>query len=262
MLIDSTVVKFARFASIQRRKQDSCTTKTAVVDVEKICPELKVQHGPFRGMRYPGYASAGSALIPKLIGSYEKELHEVVEELCSISFTEVVDVGCAEGYYAIGFALRIRSARVLAYDTDVEALKLCRNMAELNGVSDRVQTAGFCDDLLLSEIAGKAVNALIICDCEGFERDLFSDLCVSALASHTVLIEVHDFVDPEISGFLRKQFRSTHDLSVISSIDDIHKAQSYVFPELEKLTVGQRWVCLAEHRPHIMQWFLLRPRAV
>ena len=38
-----------------------------------ISPNLTVLHGPFRGMRYPEMRSVGSALFPKILGSYERE---------------------------------------------------------------------------------------------------------------------------------------------------------------------------------------------
>jgi hypothetical protein len=41
----------------------------------ELVREMTVRSGPFQGMRYPGAEAAGSALIPKLLGSYQRELH-------------------------------------------------------------------------------------------------------------------------------------------------------------------------------------------
>jgi methylase of polypeptide subunit release factors len=50
----------------------------------------------------------------------------------------VIDIGAAEGYYAIGFARRLPAARVIASDLDPVARLLCWLLARRNGVGDRV----------------------------------------------------------------------------------------------------------------------------
>jgi 2-polyprenyl-3-methyl-5-hydroxy-6-metoxy-1,4-benzoquinol methylase len=81
---------------------------------------LVVLDGPFAGMRYVPQA-AGSSLLPKLLGCYEAELHPTLTSVFSLNYRQVVDVGCAEGYYAVGLATRILEARVFAFDTDMQA---------------------------------------------------------------------------------------------------------------------------------------------
>ncbi len=61
--------------------------------------------GPFAGMAYVARA-VGSAVVPKLVGSYEQELHGVLADIAQTPYMVVVDVGCAEGYYAVGLAAR------------------------------------------------------------------------------------------------------------------------------------------------------------
>jgi len=65
-----------------------------------------VASGPFRGMRYVARAYH-SAYHAKLLGTYEMELHGIVEELCRETPGIIVDVGAAEGYYAVGLAMRL-----------------------------------------------------------------------------------------------------------------------------------------------------------
>ena len=72
-----------------------------------------VAAGPFAGMRYAGLPS-GSTAGPKLLGSYESEIAAWIEGLCGARLDTIVDVGCAEGYYAVGMAMRCPAARVLA----------------------------------------------------------------------------------------------------------------------------------------------------
>lgn len=57
----------------------------------------------------------------------------------------VINVGCAEGYYAIGMARAMPDSHIYAYDIDEEAQCLCRKMAKLNSVAERVTIRGGCD---------------------------------------------------------------------------------------------------------------------
>src|SRR5690606_8070667 len=67
----------------------------------QLVPEKQVLNGVFEGMRYSSFTAFGSELYPKLLGSYELEIQGVITELAQQSFDVIVDVGCAEGYYAV-----------------------------------------------------------------------------------------------------------------------------------------------------------------
>lgn len=72
-------------------------------------------------MKYTAGAILGRNSVPKLLGSYECELHEIIESALRSNHHRVIDVGSAEGYYAVGFALK-RGCHVVAFDTDPQNL--------------------------------------------------------------------------------------------------------------------------------------------
>ena len=182
--------------------------------------ELNVQNGPFKGMKYPKIDSVGSSVYPKLLGCYEKELWEVFEEVKGNNYSEVINVGCAEGYYAVGLAMNLVNANHYAYDISKRARILCEDMARLNNVFDRMVVKSECTAKVLEsfKFTGKG---LIICDCEGFEKELFNKNNVLNLKNCDLVIETHDAFDITISTYLKDVFNETHDISVIKSIDDI-----------------------------------------
>ena len=210
-------------------------------------------------MKYPGAQAAGSAFMPKLLGSYERELHPILERLLAKGYAELIDVGCAEGYYAVGCALKMPQCHVTAYDLDPEARRLCSAMAELNGVSNRVKVEQFCNSETLQAFrpAGKS---LVICDCEGYEKTLFTPDVRDALLGHDILIEMHDFIDLSISTHLLDLFKDSHQKTLVTSVDDVQKARDYNYPELEGLSIGVRKQALAEDRPRIMEWLILESK--
>lgn len=240
-----------------RNKEKAFISQT----IEAHLPDLKVRNGPFKDMLYPQAASVGSSLFPKLLGSYESELHGILEEIISKSYTAIVDVGCAEGYYATGLGLRIPEAHLFVFDINPTAIELCKKMVALNNIeSSRLTTGDILNNkTLLSLPLGE--RALIISDCEGYEKQLFTRETPRKLAEHDFLIEAHDVIDIHISGYLKEIFADTHDITVVGSVDDIHKAQRYKYPELEGFSLPERKALLSERRASAMEWLYCRSRS-
>jgi hypothetical protein len=171
-----------------------------------------VQSGPFAGMAFLDRVSEG-AYIPKLLGSYEAELHGVIETACSAGYDTVVNVGCAEGYYAVGLARRLLSARVHAFDIDARAQQLCHQLAEMNGVADRLEIAG---ELTGSDFAKFATGrTLVLCDIEGAEVELLDPDTHPALRHMDLLVEIHRVGDAWTSDLLYPRFAQSHTVSEI-----------------------------------------------
>lgn len=222
----------------------------------ELFPDLTVTNGPFKGLRYPSKQAFGSALFPKLLGSYESELHPVLFELLGNGYTTVIDVGCGEGYYAVGLALRLFGAEVYAFDTDLRSRQLCASMAKLNGVEGRVHVGDRCDGETLRSIP-LGTKALIVSDCEGYEGSLFTSEIAGVLARHDLIIEAHDFIDIEISSKIREAFARTHHIRSVKSTDDIERAHSSHYPELQDYSTGDKYLILGEYRPAIMEWLVM-----
>jgi hypothetical protein len=164
-------------------------------------------------MRYIDRAS-GSALAPKILGTYEKELHPIIERIIATPYSVVLDVGAAEGYYAVGLALKLPHASVEAYDLDAKARSNLSELARLNEVTDRVRVHGSFDFEELQEFAGE--KCLVVCDIEGAELDLLRPDLAPALRGFDVLVEIHDGEhSTRIHDALAERFASSHDLEFV-----------------------------------------------
>jgi predicted O-methyltransferase YrrM len=259
-LLARSVIPFAHYAQRERRSHErAARSRVAGAAIQALVPDWVVRHGPFRGLRYPRALSNDGTLFSKLLGSYERELQPILETLCANTYADVVDIGCAEGYYAVGLALRLPSARVYAYDIDDAALSSCRTMAQLNGVGDRVVTANHVDPAVLRSL-DLGERALVVCDCEGYERMLFTSEVVEHFARHDLLIELHDFIHEGLSSEIRARFDATHVITAIQSTDDMEKARTYLYDELKSYDLQTRKLLLGEVRPATMEWFYLTPR--
>jgi hypothetical protein len=211
-----------------------------------------VRSGPFAGLRYP----PDLVQVPKAVGTYELELHEYVEACVARDCSTVVNVGAAEGYYAVGLALRLPAARVHAYDIDEASRERCRRLAELNGVADRVEVRGECT---LAELeALPATDVALVLDCEGCELALLRPDRVEPMRGWAILVELHDFIEPGTTKRIVERFEPTHDAVVVEQRDRDDLAP----PELEFLGPRDRALALDEFRPGPMRWAWLVPRAL
>lgn len=231
-------------------------TNPKILDIFK---DLTVLHGPFKGLRYPDLKAYGSPIFPKLIGSYEIELESVIEGIIREKYKKIIDVGCAEGFYAVGLARAIPETTVYAFDISEKALSLCRKMAEINNVEDRLVLGSFFSEESLLNF-DMAERTLLISDCEGYEKRLFTSRSVEKLKNCDVLIETHDLYDYSISYIMKDLFKDTHDLTVILSTEDLQKMKTYKYSELESLTISEKKVVLEEMRARIQEWHFYKAK--
>lgn len=227
--------------------------------LKSLSGDMRVRAGVFEGLRYSTAEAKTSAILPKLVGTYEAEVAAVLAKLLETRrYKCCIDVGSAEGYYAIGIAKAQPSCEVYAVDNDSSALELCKSNAVANGCLDRVHLR---DHLSADELASFPLSdpSLIISDCEGFERKLFTERVVSNLSDCDLIIEVHDFIDPTIGEYLKRLFEQTHRLQVVSSIPDGDKATVHDVPEIARYDAETRAYLLSEFRPCIMSWFVFTP---
>jgi len=166
-----------------------------------------VRGGPFRGLRYVP-ESSGSALLPKLLGSYESALHSVLADAIGTQYERIVDIGCAEGYYAVGLTYRCPETPVIAFESSPSARDLCRRLAELNGLSPRVTILGQCTTSSLEAVL--LGRSLIVCDVEGDEAELLDPVLVKGLEDCDLIVELHPFINASIPRLIGDRFRPTH----------------------------------------------------
>ena len=213
----------------------------------------QIPAGPFAGMTYTVRASEGARLA-RLLGVYEAGLAPVIEEIVARRYGLVVDIGAAEGYYAVGLARRLPYARILAHDGDPRARALCAELATLNGVSDRVKIGGvLTHDDLCHLPAGDCV---IICDIEGAEAELLDPESAPALRGADLLVEVHEGMKPGTLDLLHRRFSVSHEIRQIGR----HLADDALPDWAERLSDMDRLILLWEWRSSPTPWLWMTRR--
>lgn len=216
----------------------------------------RVLSGPFAGMQL-----AGIPVAQELLGSYERELHDIVYALAREPIRRVVNVGARDGYYAVGFARLIPQARVTAFEGDDEARAMLAAAVTANGVTDRVEIRGFCEPSGLAVVLEAQDAALVVCDIDGGEESLLDPRRVPALARTIMLVECHTYGELRTEPMMTMRFLPTHDVRRIGT-------EARVLAHLPA-GVGEPWrsrmpralaAMMQEHREMPQSWLLLTPR--
>jgi hypothetical protein len=221
----------------------------------------RVAAGPFAGMRYIR-GSVGSAYVPKLLGMYERELNEFVERACTLQLPLIVDVGAAEGYYAIGLGLRNPQASVIAFEMEKKGRDALAEMARLNSVQERVEIRGRCEVEDLRAALADIDRALVVCDCEGYEEVLLQPGLIPELARAYVLAEMHEFVSAGITDRILRRFSETHQVERIWQ--EPRQQSEFPYRTLGTMLLPRSYLnwAVSEWRPERMSWLWLEPRAI
>ncbi len=211
-----------------------------------------VAGGLFAGMRLQGRASEG-CLLPKHLGCYEAVLQPHLRDLVQTEPDVVLNIGCAEGWYAVGMARLLPNAEILAFDTDPSARRLCADMAELNGLARRVRIGEHFEQADFATYAGRRV--LVLCDIEGAEHTLLDPVAAPALCGFDLVVEAHDGAVP-VSAVLRERFAATHDVTRLDGLEQALPLPACLAPMAEM----DRLLAMWEMRRVPTPWLVMRVR--
>lgn len=251
-------LELRRGAVHERRLQDEYLHRRRRPELDRWFVDrhgTEVLNGPLAGLRYSrGAVGRVHHLTAKLLGAYEQELAGVIAAQVARRPRTFVDVGSADGYYAVGFAVASPGTEVHAYEIDPLARRSLRATARASGVASRVKLHGPANARRLA--AHDLDGAFVLSDCEGAELDVLDGPAIQALARATVLVELHPQGDRDTGPPLRERFAATHSASEIETAPRDPAA----YRELDDAPPDLREHAVDEFRPVPMRWLLLEPR--
>ncbi len=214
-----------------------------------------VCNGPFKGLHFTSGGSTASATYAKLLGSYESEIHPFIQKVIQRKYDGIINIGCDDGYYALGLARLMPGLKVKAYDSNPGAIEIARELVIINDMAGQVIFGGAFS---ASDIEKLKIDERIffIVDCEGEERNIFTPHTVSRLRNADILVELHLHIHPDLEAYFRELFRETHHIEIVNAIDDHLKARDYDYPETANVSYELKRFITRE-REMFMQWMLL-----
>lgn len=234
--------KFARSRDRQQRRK----SKRRCLELLVQANGLQVMAGPFAGMAYVQSSHCGQ-ILPKLVGSYEAPLQAWMQDIVKRRYRRILNVGCAEGYYAVGLARACPDTEVLAFDIERQARGLCRKLGGYNRI-DNLQIHGLCSHETFENSAG--AGCLVLMDVEGAENELVDPERAPALRDSDLIVELHDFKFAKTRERLLDRLSGTHNLELIKD----EARQQGDFPSLSHLPPELRALAINERRPPGMEW--------
>ena len=220
--------------------------------------------GPFRGMRLELSPLSSRHLLGYILGSQELELRPAIDAIVERGYRTILNVGAADGYYAVGLARRSPQARVEAFEALPELHPVIARTAAANGVADRVAIHGACTaSQLRARLDAAEEPTLVLMDIEGGEVDLLDPNAVPELAGADILVETHDAFVADATATLLRRFHETHGITLYTARprvlndfppDFLPRLRRW-FPSLavelmnERRTGRQRWLLLTANAP-------------
>jgi hypothetical protein len=218
--------------------------------------------GPLQGFRLNPSAKWGAGHFgAMLLGTYEAPVLATLIE-CSRSADLLIDIGAADGYFGVGLVAKGYFEKSACFEIDPAMRSALKNVARVNGVEDKILTFGAADNQLGFQISSAGLStssAVVLCDIEGAEFDIFTPELLDTLKYCPIIIELHQafFEDGEERlSRLIEDARPHFDASFI-----LHGPRE--LPEHEfvrELMEDDRWLLTSEGRCVNQRWLLLRPR--
>jgi precorrin-6B methylase 2 len=249
----------ARRAARSRRRSHQFVEQKGYPALDRRLAEamgMRVLSGPFAGLTLTP-TTFKEHVGPCLLGTYEAELHPWFARLLRSHHPQIVDVGSKFGYYAVGLSRLDPTARSIAFDIDPWARRATRELARANGVTG-LRVRSFASPRWFDRHLQP--GALVVSDCEGFERELFPHVTTTAADSTTFVIEVHETMAPAVTDRLVARFAATHDLAHVPTDDD-PTVPAELRARLSAFTDEEVRVLADELRGGSQEWLIATPKA-
>ncbi|MGI9461169.1 MAG: hypothetical protein ACR2NY_01155 [Alphaproteobacteria bacterium] len=214
-----------------------------------------VQAGPFKNMKiHPQFANGFGDTAGRLMGFYEDYLYPTIETALNHRHDIMLNVGCAEGYYGVGWGMRKPETPIVLIDKNPKAINIAIENAKLNHVNNYVVSEDSSPQAIENFIKHKTAPFVLV-DIEGGEEALLSLSAVPSLQTATILVESHECFVAGITQRMIQNLSSSHDAKIISQKGkDPYLDITKDWQDLEKL------VLCDEGRPSTMEWIYFTPK--
>lgn len=223
-----------------------------------------VQHGILKGYEIGPSRWAEAAVGAYILGTYEAHVCALLQRLASPGRL-LIDIGAADGLYGIGLVAVDAFGESLCFEADETSREKLIGHASSLGLADKVAVYGAAaPETLAAILAQRAdlVGAVVLCDIEGAEFELFSPDLLRIFGKSHIIIETHDFLlsaeadeaEP-LAGLIRRAEVHFH----VSVIKDGLRCVRDV-PLLADWSDADVWTMCMEGRSRMMTWLYLVPK--
>lgn len=220
----------------------------------------KVLYGPFKGLILPSQRWWGTATVSTMIlGMYERE---IVEEISDVSeqFSYFVDIGAADGFYAVGVLVANKFHHSFAFEISEKGRKSIRANAQINGVDSLISIYGKAEiDFFKMIPPNIGERSVVLIDVEGFEFNLVTKEFCDFFQKSIIFIEIHEWMVANGESAL------VNLINICSNKFEVNYIKSgcrnpNIYPELDCFEEEFRWLACSEGRTKPQIWLKLVPK--
>lgn len=221
----------------------------------------KVMYGPLKGLildkAFMNWSKVDLGSI--LLGLYEQE---VVEELERISnYRKVfIDVGAADGIFAVGLLAGNIFDKSICFEIDDQAKRNILNLAKKNNLDHKITIYHEASVSKMQSINSINWNdACLLIDIEGDEFNFITNEMIQTVKGSSMIIEIHD-------QYMNNPHKSKHDLKqiLIKEYDiKVIKTSSRDLSQIDEIMHfhdNDRWLLCSEGRGWRMEWWVCEPK--
>lgn len=220
-----------------------------------------VKYGPFTGLKLDRNTWWGKLdLASQCLGLYEKEIIDVIGKIKPGDYDCFIDIGAADGYYAIGMLISGKFNKTTCFEITAEGREVIANNWEKNGSPGELNIFGEATAQSLAALPAKNTeNAFVLVDIEGFEFDFLTAETLSLLQSCTIVIEIHHWVDDFMARY-KTLLCAASQFFTIEMLKPVER-ETLDLAELRDLTDDNRLLITSERRPGVMRFLKLTPKS-
>jgi hypothetical protein len=228
---------------------------------ERIADQLDyvVAYGPFEGQRLSReswWSAADRGAM--LLGIYEAEVLEALEKAPRTKDI-LVDVGAADGYYAIGCLLAGWVKHAYCFEASAEGREVIARNAQANGLADRVTILGIANQdfivRLIEDFHVDPSKVLGIIDIEGGEFEILDAANLELLRDAHLVVELHEMVPGSQAGM--KRLLDAIPEGISTRFISTGERNPGAFEILDGWPDDDRWMICSEGRAQRMRWLIL-----
>ena len=220
---------------------------------------LVVAHGPFKGMKLSKDVWwQKNDRITQILGIYEKHVLERLRLFSMQGANRFVDIGAADGYFAIGMAYSKMYSKVFAFEIEKLAQDMIKENAIRNRCSDVVSVFGEAHYSSLEKLVSDGIKTTLLIDIDGAEYRLLDEKMLSLLSNCYLICELHPWMVDNGYYLQNKLLETARKIFKIELI----KRENYspnIFSELDDLSDEVRLIAVGEERAKNMEWLVLTP---
>jgi len=217
-----------------------------------------VGYGLFKGLKLNKETWWGkSDLGSQCLGLYEKEILTLISN--KGPYDVFLDLGAADGYYAVGMLYSRMTKKVVCFETSKEGQVAIRKNWVANDSIGELEVYGEANQKSVEKVVNNITKkSLVLIDIEGFEFSLLTKEVISLFKECELVIEIHNWVE----DFELKYRNLLSDLNLYFNITPIERTNRTTesIPEIRSYTDDNRLLVTSERRPCLMRFLHLVPR--